>query len=590
MPRSAIAFGSTEQRSNALDGARLLNLYPETPPLGSRAPSLQITAAYAPLKSVLYGTPGLKSFATCGSGKIRAMRYALGYLWVLSDGSLYQVSPSGTATLCTGDTINPAGVAMMADNGKQVAILSGGDSYVVGQKEASFAFQVTGGSYNAGTNKLSSITVDSVTITSGDVDWTSSNSQLAADIAANINAFTSTPDYTATADNDRVIISAASGTGASGNGLAVSITVAGTVTVSKTAGTTSGGSDNGTTVAQITSDGYQTASSIEYLDGYAIWSAADSAEWFISSLYDASAIDALDFATASSTPSNLLRVFIDHREVWLFKPDTIEVWDDVGASPWPFQKNLSAVFERGCGAALSPAKIDNSVFWLGDDKIVYRSTGYQPQRISTHGIEDMLEKASDVSDAFGMTYTQEGHAFYVLTCPTLGRTFVYDCATQNWHERQSGTALIPGVWAVNCIVQAFGKLYAGTSGGLVGELDLDTYTEFSQPIRRAATTPPFYVDGKRFVVPDLEVEAELGVGLTSGQGRNPQILLRWSDDGGATWSNQRSLSLGLLGKRSNRPIFRRLGMARQREFELSVSDPVKVALYGLRFDAKALEA
>src|SRR5262245_45679693 len=116
MPRSATAYSSNEQRSKPLDAARLVNLYAEQPPLGSRAPGLTI-GQNAPLKAVLYGTPGQKTFTTAGSGKVRAKRYALGALWALVDSSLYKINSSGTATLCTGDVIDAAGDAMMSDNG-----------------------------------------------------------------------------------------------------------------------------------------------------------------------------------------------------------------------------------------------------------------------------------------------------------------------------------------------------------------------------------------------------------------------------------------------------------------------------------------
>lgn len=592
MPRQAIAFSSNEQRSNALDGARLLNLYPEQPPLGSRAPGLQASAVSSPVKSVLYGTPGLKLFETVGTGQIRALHAALGFLWALSGKDLYRIASDGSYTLCSGQQMPTMGTAMISDNGTQVAVLSAGLTFVVGEALARFSFDVTDGSLSAGVNKIASITVNTVEILSAAVDWSDSNSATATAIAANINAYSSSPEYTATTRGQTVIISAAASTGAGPNGFAVVLTTAGNFFVSPTSGTMTGGQPGDTTVAQVTAAAYPSggASSIDYIDGYTVWTRSESTQWFISGLYDTTAIDPLDFASAESTPANILRVMVNLREVWIFKAIGIEVWSDTGASPFPFERNNSAVFERGCAAALSPAKIDNSVFWLGDDRIVYRATGYQPSRISGHWLEGILRAASTVSDAYGMTYTQDGHAFYMLTFPTLGRTFVYDVATQGWHERQSGTTLTPAAWSVACIAAAFGKVYAGIGSGQVCELDLDTYTEAGAIIRRAAITAPFYADGLRSEMPDLELECELGVGLSAGQGVTPQAMLRWSDDGGATWSNQRQQPIGAMGKRRIRTIFRRLGTFRQREYEISISDPVKVALFGLRYDSANLIA
>jgi hypothetical protein len=66
-------------------------------------------------------------------------------------------------------------------------------------------------------------------------------------------------------------------------------------------------------------------------------------------------------------------------------------------------------------------------------------------------------------------------------------------------------------------------------------------------------------------------------------GANPQLMLRWSDDGGHTWNGERTTSMGRIGQYGTRAIFRRLGMTlklRDRVYEVSGTDPVKVAIMG----------
>jgi len=66
-------------------------------------------------------------------------------------------------------------------------------------------------------------------------------------------------------------------------------------------------------------------------------------------------------------------------------------------------------------------------------------------------------------------------------------------------------------------------------------------------------------------------------------GANPQLMLRWSDDGGHTWNGERTTSMGRTGQYGTRAIFRRLGMTlklRDRVYEVSGTDPVKVAIMG----------
>ena len=59
---------------------------------------------------------------------------------------------------------------------------------------------------------------------------------------------------------------------------------------------------------------------------------------------------------------------------------------------------------------------------------------------------------------------------------------------------------------------------------------------------------------------------------------NPKAMLRWSNDGGSTWSKEYWVSIGQLGRFKNRAIWRRLGMARDRVFEVAVSDPVNAVI------------
>lgn len=581
MARAAIAYGSAEQRSRPLDGATLVNLFPEVPPIGARAPAL-VVGVNTPIKAVLYGTPGLGLRYTAGMGFIRAMREALGYFWVLSGQQLYRIDSDGTQTLCTGAVIEPSGDAMMSDNGRQLAVLVNGKTYIVGTIYARASFTVTGGTFIAGTNEISDVVVNSVSILASPVNWAQSNESTAAALVEEIND--TQIDYVASASGAIVTLEAVNG-GINPNGYAVAVTPAGDVTIQNAATVMGGGTVTETELTEVAS-GYPDAgaSSIDFMDGYFVWSETGSARFFICDLYNGTVIDALDFATAESDPSVLKRLIVDHRELWLLKASRIEVWANTGAYPFPFERIPGAVVERGTAAPLSAAKADSSVFWVGEDRIVYRSQGYQPLRISEHWLEDAI-KSGEVGDAYGMTYSQGGHTFYVLTFPTLGFTVAYDCATTKWHHRQSGTSMTRAAWKVRCIAPGFGRILAGIDTGRVCDVDMDTYTEAGDAIRRAGRTPPIFGDGKRVRMSEAELECELGVGLSTGQGSDPQVMLRWTDDGGTSWSNERWASIGRTGERRNRATYHRLGQFRQRTLEFASSEPVKHAWYGFRVEA-----
>lgn len=101
----------------------------------------------------------------------------------------------------------------------------------VAETLATGSFRITGGTLSAGVNKVTSVKVNGVEILSTAVDWGTSNSATASAVATQINTFSSSPEYTATFNGSTVVISAASGSGASPNGLVVAVTVGGDVTV-----------------------------------------------------------------------------------------------------------------------------------------------------------------------------------------------------------------------------------------------------------------------------------------------------------------------------------------------------------------------
>jgi hypothetical protein len=181
----------------------------------------------------------------------------------------------------------------------------------------------------------------------------------------------------------------------------------------------------------------------------------------------------------------------------------------------------------------------------------------------------------------------DGHSYYVLTFPTALATWVYDASTGLWHERDSRVSDASiGRWRATCYAKAYGKHLIGDySTGTVWELSTSVYAEASESLVRTIQCPPLYSEGKRAFMYSLEVDMEVGVGLASGQGSDPMVMLQWSDDGGRTWSAEitagMGTSIGAIGEYRTRVTFNRLGSFRQRTLRLSVSDPVKCVIYGI---------
>jgi hypothetical protein len=338
-------------------------------------------------------------------------------------------------------------------------------------------------------------------------------------------------------------------------------------------------------VAQITSDGFYGADAVEYLDGYFILNRPDTNQFYISRPYSLT-FDPLDFASAEGTPSPIIRHIVDHRELWFFKRNAVEVWVNSGGADFPFSRTATSM-QVGCAAPFSVARLDNSLVWLGSDDsgslAVYRAQGYQPARVSTEAIDYAISQYADVSDAVAYSYEQEGHSFYVLTFPSANATWCYDAATNQWHERLWRNPLDGSLnrHRTQWHVSAYGQHVVGDwDNGKLYALDMDCYTDNGDILPRIRTSGYIANPDNRWMTFDsLELLMESGVGLQSGQGSNPQALLEWSDSA-RVWSNKHAASIGKAGQHSARVIWRRLGRSRSRVFRLTITDPVRVAILG----------
>jgi hypothetical protein len=304
------------------------------------------------------------------------------------------------------------------------------------------------------------------------------------------------------------------------------------------------------------------------------------------------------WATAESSSDPIQTIASIHGELWLVGTQTTEVWASVSnTTGFPFQRLNGGIINNGTVAKNSVTTNGSVIFWLGSSAQghgqVWASEGYQPSKISTPAIDFMIEAIDSViEDAIGWCYTQEGHNFYVLTFPTANKTLVYDLASQEWHER--------GYWndplgKFDChraytTAFAFDKVYVGDRElGKIYELSLDTYTDDGAIVRRVRTGPHIHEDRKRVSYKSFELDVERGQGLdgqvdVAGTGKVPQAMLQWSDDGGMSWSNEYWKSLGSIGQYKVRVIWHRLGMARDRMFRVTTSDPTKIILVDARAD------
>jgi hypothetical protein len=288
---------------------------------------------------------------------------------------------------------------------------------------------------------------------------------------------------------------------------------------------------------------------------------------------------------------------VDRREVYLLGEMSSEVWINSGGVPFPFTRIPGTSTQQGIAAQFSMARMGNSFAYVSKNNrgeaMIVRMNGYFPERISTHAVETTLVN-QNVENAIAWTYQLEGHEVYVVSFPSVGPgglTWAYDQTTGLWHkwlyrnnqneyERHRG----------NCCAFFNQQVLVGDyENGKIYQLSRNFYTDDGDIIRRLRRAPHITSDLQRQYFHELQIQFQPGVGLSSGQGQDPQAMLRWSSDGGSTWSNEYWVSIGKQGKFLNRAIWRRLGFARDRVFEVSITDPVKAVIISANLKAEAGE-
>jgi hypothetical protein len=274
-----------------------------------------------------------------------------------------------------------------------------------------------------------------------------------------------------------------------------------------------------------------------------------------------------------------------NRQIWLLGTQTGEVWYDSGASPQPFAPIPGAVFRYGVSSPWAASLAGPNVVWSSRNQegegLIVAARGYTPAAIGTYAVSKRMsdyQRAGSIDDAEAWSYQQEGHTFVNFSFPKANATWTMDVERPTWHERGKWN---PGlnrydIWSPRVHCYAFGKHLVGDrSTGKIAIMDVAYSSEVDESaIRRLRIAPGLNKEHARLPYDVFELLIEPGLGLVAGQGENPLVMLRTSDDGGKTWGAQRQASAGRMGQYKKRVYWTRLGTSSARCFEVTVSDPI----------------
>jgi hypothetical protein len=333
---------------------------------------------------------------------------------------------------------------------------------------------------------------------------------------------------------------------------------------------------NGATLKEIGGEDMSfSPGSLAYEGGYFLAHDVETDNWYESSLYDGTDWNHLDYAITSVKPDHLTGLYASSSEVFAFGGLSGEIYYNSGGSSFSFSKVPGGNIPCGTAAEKSVASFLSSLFMLNNHRVVVQATT-QPVKMSNEHVDREIEDMTTVSDAIGFCFTMAGHTFYVLTFPHADKTFVLDITTKFWYIWKTGS----GRWRPNCYIRFADKHLVGDyENGKIYELSQTTYTDDGDEIIRQRTMP-VQKDENFYTFAQFEIDQEAGVGLSTGQGSDPQAVLEISKDKGKTWSYEKWCDIGKAGKYNQRLLWRRLGRHRQFTLRVTVTDPVKTVWTG----------
>ncbi len=335
--------------------------------------------------------------------------------------------------------------------------------------------------------------------------------------------------------------------------------------------------------SDITDPDWRGSDWVDELDGYFIFVAPGTEQFYISAIDDASSFDALDFSSADRLPDTIIAHRVRKGELFLIGSRSIEVWIDSGDVDFPLVRYNSTPIDVGTVGARAVCVTSEALVWVGQTDrglgYVYAMSGHSETRISTQAVEEAIGASTNIALCSVWTYHDQGKEFVGVNAPGMETTWVYDFSTRQWHEQAE---LVSGAWVPMRIdqVTAVGGRHYATADSSIYLIDRDTYAIGSAPLVRERTWP-------HLMAPSMEPISYRGleIACTTGSVTAGTITLEISNDGGYVFHTPLLRSLGAIGRRMQRVRWLPLGSARDRVFRLRCSDAVPLTIHAAAVDA-----
>ena len=330
------------------------------------------------------------------------------------------------------------------------------------------------------------------------------------------------------------------------------------------------------TVREVVQTVVQNPNAIAYINRQFILS-GDNGLFATSDVADGETYNGLNFAEAETKPDALIRPYVFNQLIYMLGGETTELWYNTGTGSPPFARQDTALVNVGIAGRTAVTNTDQYLYWLGDDRKVHQVIGASKRNLTDPewsggpSVAHHLERLSRVDDCVASRFIFEGQTFVLFFFPEADQSFLFSETRGYWVELD---------WIGAEVLSAYSKsIVLDKSNGNTYELDPDTFTDNGVTRIRERVLPSIRADliglpSRRALVSHVGINMQVGVGLETGQGVNPEVMCQFSPDGGHTWQAEQFVEFGALGNYDQRVDFWDFANGHDVRVRLKCSDPV----------------
>jgi hypothetical protein len=323
---------------------------------------------------------------------------------------------------------------------------------------------------------------------------------------------------------------------------------------------------DGTAITQVLDTDLGTVRDMIWIDGY--FMSTDGKYVVVTDLNNPYSVNPLKYGSSEADPDPIVGLIRLRREAYAINRYTIEAFDNVGGTGFPFERNPAALIQRGAlGNHCAVVYMDQLAF-LGSGRNeppgIFIGGNGQSARISTREVDTVLQGYTEaqLSSCLLEVRIDKAHQHLMLHLPD--QCLVYDGHASQvvqepvWFTLDSGTSS-RSTYRAKHLVWCYDKWLCGDpTGNGIGVLVNTVSTHYGQAIGWEFGTGIVYNQGMGAVFHQLELVALPGrVAL----GLDPVIWTSYSLDG-ETWSSEKPCRAGKQGERTRRLTWLQQGSMR----------------------------